>query len=412
MREQEPEQARVETPVVQLDVIPATQSNADEHPKVNVVAKWTLLLSKMVILAFTSVGLWSYYDSPGLLYPFLETHYNLTALQLGKSYSLYCFPNLFMPVAVGVLVDKGPFGFDLRFAIILTTFLIGLASVIQAASSGVVEVFLFARFVLGLGGESLLSSQFRAAAMIFRSNELGMATGVLFVVGQIAACCLFNISPTIAENTSLTVVFIVTAIVAVLAFGDGIVVALLFKSKLKRPSAETVTSSRQSNSNTFSIKSILLSTAKGSLRYLRKFPLRYWLLLFSISVPLGIVVSLMVFSTDLAVDKWEVEPVLAARYSSVMVIVPLVLGVPVGYLLDRFGHRLTAILTGCFLQLGALCILAFSETHSSVAYVLVAFALIGITYTLWPITLGACIPLCLPESVGAVGMGVCYQLPQ
>ncbi len=132
-----------------------------------------------------SLGFGSYfcYDNPGALQDEIKTAMGVTTLQFENLYALYSWPNVFLPILGGYLLDN-VFGIRLG-ACIFAGFI--CAGQLLTALGAFMDNFLImqvSRFVFGIGGESLAVAQNTYASVWFRGVALNMVFG-LQVISQI-----------------------------------------------------------------------------------------------------------------------------------------------------------------------------------------------------------------------------------
>eukprot|EP00727_Mastigamoeba_balamuthi_P013177 m51a1_g8482 hypothetical protein (510) ;mRNA; f:523997-525798 len=382
----------------------------------------------ILLLSSITIALYVNYDSPGAVTPMLKEDWNMTSAQLGMSYSLYSAPNLVVPIVAGLLVDR--FG-GLGLAVFVAVSFITFGSVLVAVASGNVAVFLAGRLFLGVGGETSLATLARCAARIFPAETLGFVNAMLFLVGQVAAFCLFNLLPTVVQKTSLPIAFAISTACTVLVLGlAGLFVFVFRKQILAKPKADVkevalagLSDSNSSASSGTSLSDIEIPVAENTktkwtwtdpiqafFHTLMGITLRFWLCLLSSCTSLALVVVYMFFSTDLLVDKWDIEDVVAARLSSIIVISAIICSIPIGFGIDKLGHRVTGIIACSVGMLVSFLGLVLAPHGSCIAIPIVANVLVGVTYAYMLIVQGSCYPICLQESLLTTGFGMSFSL--
>jgi MFS family permease len=142
------------------------------------------------------------YDNPAALYkplgdsfatdPNFETMYDLL-------YSIYSVPNIFLPMAGGMLVDK----IGLYFSLNLFSALIFVGQLVIAVgcSMGSLPTMLAGRFIFGLGGESISVAQSALVERWFTTGELAFALGASLSLARFGSVINNSLSPYIASAT-------------------------------------------------------------------------------------------------------------------------------------------------------------------------------------------------------------------
>eukprot|EP00727_Mastigamoeba_balamuthi_P000171 m51a1_g10150 hypothetical protein (530) ;mRNA; r:106-2038 len=192
----------------------------------------------MGLIGLLNIGIWSNYDCPSVVAPKLKDQWNFTTSNLGQAYSFYSFPNLFVPIAYGYLMDRAGPLVGLPVFLLLCEVLVAVASVTIWLGGRGIGVFLAARVVMGLGGEFVMLCQYAATSRWFPLNKLGVANAIVMMVGMVSLACLFNIFPMIADSSSLSTAFATSAAAAVVALCLSLVYVVIHVRCTRRASAD------------------------------------------------------------------------------------------------------------------------------------------------------------------------------
>jgi hypothetical protein len=159
-------------------------------------SRWIVLLLACLLL----FGNFYAFDTPAAINIPLREHlgvdYQTWQYYLNLFYSVYSFPNMFLPLIGGHLFDR----FPKRYV------LMGLSLVVCLGqgmfSFGVwikdIRVMILGRFIFGLGGESLAVTQTSITTMWFQGKELAFALGMSisnscrYLYFEIRFSCKFN----------------------------------------------------------------------------------------------------------------------------------------------------------------------------------------------------------------------------
>eukprot|EP00727_Mastigamoeba_balamuthi_P008821 m51a1_g4561 hypothetical protein (538) ;mRNA; f:117070-119186 len=459
-------------------------------------------ISLMVLISLLNVGIWSNYDTPGVVAPQMEAEWNYTKANLGQAYSLYSFPNLIIPIAYGALMDRAGPVYGVPIFLMLSTLFVTAASITIWLSAGNILVFLGARIVMGLGGEFVMLCQYAATSKWFPINRLCVANALIMIVGMVALAGLFNVFPMIAQKWSLNYAFGYSAVTSVVALALSIVYVVFHIRQSKKPDCDKTHSDkgvqaemddlesgvpaedesadlvphdasgrRMSNSNDDFNKDddnsedeeedddeeveveissaplnepenvrpsmdVVIERGRGDeiakpLNYhakwnlteraaackapflagwlmFRRFPAIYWLLTICCGFNVGIVQTFIVFSTDLLVEKWKIEPATAARFTSIIVSTPIVFSLPLGVVIDKYGHRITGLVGCSGLLVVAYAALAFLPGSVHVSVAVIMMFLQGLVFSFIPTVEGSAFTLACPHGLLSTGMGISF----
>ncbi len=147
------------------------------HPK-------SLCHRGIALFLMSAIGFGSYFcfDNPGALQDVMREELRITAYQFSLFYAWYSMPNTVLPIIGGYLID-GFFG--MRLATIIYAFIIVIGQVMFAVGAyfDLLAVMEVARFIFGVGGESLAVAQNTYAVAWFKDN-LNMVFGLQLSVAR------------------------------------------------------------------------------------------------------------------------------------------------------------------------------------------------------------------------------------
>eukprot|EP00330_Aristerostoma_sp_ATCC50986_P005462 CAMPEP_0114586660 /NCGR_PEP_ID=MMETSP0125-20121206/9816_1 /TAXON_ID=485358 ORGANISM="Aristerostoma sp., Strain ATCC 50986" /NCGR_SAMPLE_ID=MMETSP0125 /ASSEMBLY_ACC=CAM_ASM_000245 /LENGTH=436 /DNA_ID=CAMNT_0001782185 /DNA_START=199 /DNA_END=1509 /DNA_ORIENTATION=- len=115
-----------------------------------------------------------------------ETYFDLM-------YSLYSLPNIFLPIASGILIDR--VGYNKLIVLFCGMVLLGNFIVYMGTKTESIGMLLGGRFIYGIGGESLGLGLSTLVITWFRGKELALSSAIALSFGRIG--CVINcfISP-------------------------------------------------------------------------------------------------------------------------------------------------------------------------------------------------------------------------
>jgi len=197
----------------------------------------------------------------------------------------------------------------------------------------------------------------------------------------------------------------VSMIAAAVSLCLSVAFIVFFGSYIKRPSPQKDTDAevaKDHEQNKFTLRRSLDLTK----HLLSLFTARFILLLISTNIGLCCLYTYIAFSTKLFSAKWGLEPELASRISSITTISAIVSSVPIGVGIDRFGHRLTILITLFAGMVGFFMLLAFIPEGTSIAVPIVTCLYMGFCYALFPSLQGSSFPICISEEALTIGFGM------
>ena len=144
---------------------------------------WGKRIAALAMISIMGFGCTFCFDSPAALQTDLKEALNMTQTEFMLLYTFYSAPNIVMCVVGGFLVDVI---LGKRVAAILFTFLVltgqGLLAFGTSLGESFVWVLYLARFVYGLGGESLITARSAYCVAWFSGSILNLAMGIALTV--------------------------------------------------------------------------------------------------------------------------------------------------------------------------------------------------------------------------------------
>lgn len=188
-----------------------------------------LALAFLVFIVFS--GYFSY-DLPGITSEDLKKEpMSLTNMQLGLLFSVYAFPNVFLPLFSGLFFTL--LGVWKGVLIIGVVNAVGISIIALGVASQSFWLMLFGRAVYGLGGDSLIVGVDVLVTRWFKGKELGLAYGLMQAAGQAGSFAAFYGVPALLVEAHYGYV---TAYYCGLAFAITAVVLLFMGHALEQVS--------------------------------------------------------------------------------------------------------------------------------------------------------------------------------
>ncbi|KAJ3372985.1 hypothetical protein HDU91_001667 [Kappamyces sp. JEL0680] len=334
-------------------------------------SRWIVL----AIASFVVFGNYYAYDIPAstsfeleLLFPNDFPYY----LQL--FYSLYSIPNLFIPFASGYLMQT--VGLDVLLPVLALLVAVGQLLFTLGVFSNSLALMVVGRLFLGVGGESLGVAQYKITSSWFADRELAFALGMNICAGRVGSVLNDLISPWLAAHLGATAASLVAALFCLVSLG----LAWLLAGIEKRREWE---SEPDPEDHDF-VQGILQFTAG------------FWLANALIMVLEGVMITFNNVHAKLLEQKfYRGDNVRAAQVIAIPDIMSAVLVPPLGYVVDRLGHRAHFLCLCCAL-LGAVHFCFWVSPGNSHYSPIPLLFLLGISNCL-TVTVWATIPLFVTE---------------
>lgn len=194
--------------------------------------------SHYIILSLACIlmgGNYYSYDIPAAINTQLRDHlnspYQLFQFQINLLYSIYAFPNIFMPIIGGILIDK----FGVKPLIISFSLLVLVGQTMFSSGVWIKDFSIMAigRLVAGVGGESLECAQSTITTDYFRGRGLSFALAINLSFARISTALNDNFSPYIAKKLNVYSATIAGTLFCAISFLAGILIALYDTNKLR-----------------------------------------------------------------------------------------------------------------------------------------------------------------------------------
>jgi MFS family permease len=214
--------------------------------------RWLILLVSGII----TLGNYYCFDIPSVLYEQLSQYFEQSAffdLRFNLLYILYSIPNILIPLFGGYLTDQ--WGKRLMIVIFSILILFGQFIVAIGCSLKDFNMILFGRFVFGLGGESLMVSLLTLLTSWFEGKELAFSLGLMFSFARLGSASNAWVSPSIAYDKGVAIVFWFGALLCFFSFVCTLFVVVLdqlFKSPYEANEYSEIEDSEESTINSAS----------------------------------------------------------------------------------------------------------------------------------------------------------------
>ncbi|PAA71267.1 hypothetical protein BOX15_Mlig023589g1 [Macrostomum lignano] len=347
----------------------------------------------LAVMCFLSFGSYFCYDNPAALQDIFIEKLGLSTSEYSALYSWYSWPNVVLSMIGGFLIDR-VFGIRLGAFIFASFCLVGQVVFAAGAFFNLLGLMYFARFLFGIGGESLAVAQNTYAISWFRDHELNMVFGVLLSMSRIGSTVNMNVMQPIYKAKSLTdltppkhmgVVLLIASATCVFSVMCTILLAFIDR-RAKRLLGQQAAATGE----------------KIELRDITRFPLPVWLLCIICVAYYVSVFPFISLGEVFFLRRYQTSPDAADAITSLPYIVSAVASPICGFLIDRTGRNVLWIMFGTFLTLGCHICLAF--TFNLNPYALMAW--FGVSYSIVAASLWPLVSHCVPSRALGTAYGI------
>ncbi|KAI8821840.1 major facilitator superfamily domain-containing protein [Fimicolochytrium jonesii] len=389
----------------------AITEEGDEEEHVASNLRW-LVLGLTCMLLF---GNYYAYDNPAALnWPlqkYLGHDYDTWQYELNLLYSVYSFPNMFLPFLGGQLVDK----FDIKKILLVFSTIVCLGQTLFAigVSTKSFPIMLTGRVFFGIGGESIGVVQASITTAWFRGKELAFALGLTLCIARFGSVVNANLSPRIEKIWTSSGAVWVGGLTCYLSFGCAIILVYIMahhapdtpgspglstssrtSSKEDIPPSSARRGSIQDSATTPLLPKSLncdspTTTSKEAPAWLEglaeiaMFPWTFWLVCLICVLLYGTVVPFNNIASDFLMSKWfpgdtqTAGTVMSIPDTMSAVLVPIC-----GVLVDRYGGRASLLVV---------CALVIAAVHATLGltqlYPVYPLVFLGLSYSMYGVAI-------------------------
>ncbi|KAI8903763.1 major facilitator superfamily domain-containing protein [Gorgonomyces haynaldii] len=339
--------------------------------------RWVVLFLACLLL----FGNYYAYDNPAALnvplQQFLGHDYDTWQFELNMLYSVYSFPNMFLPMLGGHLVDRyDPKRVLTAFSVLVV---LGQALYSTGVSLKLFPLMIFGRILFGIGGESISVVQSSITTSFFKGKELSFALGMNLCIARLGSVVNSILSPRLALmfNTPLAVWF--ATLSCFLSFLCGIILVNIISHHEQKRDLET---QEQTEPLLQEQEQTQTSVSFGPIQHL---PLSFWILCLVCILLYGCVVPFNAIASDFLMSKWyHGDTVMAGFVMSIPDFLSAFLVPLFGTLVDYIGLRISFLFVCCACIFGAHLTLGLTENGPIPSFVFLglSYAIYGVV--IWP----------------------------
>ncbi|KAJ3018833.1 hypothetical protein HKX48_002591 [Thoreauomyces humboldtii] len=386
------------------------EAGPDEHVPAASNLRWFVLALTCLLL----FGNYYAYDNPAALnkplQEYLGHEYDTWQYELNLLYSVYSFPNMFLPFIGGQLVDR----LDVKKVLVVFSIIVCAGQTLFAVgvSTKNFPVMLIGRVFFGIGGESIGVVQASVTTAWFRGKELGFALGLNLCIARFGSVVNANLSPRIEKIWGSSGAVWVGSLTCYASLCCSIALVTLMAhhspGETRSPTKRSSQSEEEAplldglGESSSSLSDPLLEKGLGemssspvssefdeqvswrdSIREIAMFPWAFWLVCLICVLLYGTVVPFNNIASDFLMSKWypgdtqTAGTVMSIPDTMSAILVPIC-----GVLVDRYGGRASLLL---------LCALVIAAVHTCLGLTMInpvyPLILLGLSYSMYGVAI-------------------------
>ncbi|KAJ3183989.1 hypothetical protein HDU85_001840 [Gaertneriomyces sp. JEL0708] len=394
--------------VIAAPVTPVILAEVEEDAPVTSNVRWAVLFLTCLLL----FGNYYAYDNPAALnrplQEYLGHDYDVWQYELNLLYSVYSFPNMFLPFIGGQLVDR----MDMKKVLLFFSVTVCLGQTLFAigVTTKWFGLMLMGRILFGVGGESIGVVQASITTAWFRGKELAFALGLNLCIARLGSVVNANLSPRIEKLWTCSGAVWVGGITCYISFGCAILLAVLLAAHSPSGQVKVTTNSRKVeheeerplletpddaalerppplSDEEVDMPSVASQGMKGAIcqcmREVHMLPWEFWLVCLICVLLYGTVVPFNNIAQDFLMSKWfPGDTRMAGTVMSVPDTMSAVLVPICGVLVDRYGGRASLLV---------LCALVIAGVHATLGltmiYPVIPLVFLGLSYSMYGVAI-------------------------
>lgn len=365
----------------------------------------------LILLCFLPFANYYCYSIPVGLQDHIQNDFNVTTTEYSVLYSVYAWPNIFMGLIGGYVIDRW---LGVRAGAIVCSVLVFFGNIVLAAGGfyGSFMLLVVGRFIFGLGGDILVTCQNAYSVKWFMGgNDLNFIFALLKAVSRFGTLVSLWINPRLykaaaealsTSRKSSSVGNNTTVLGYVVAFGLILCVLSLYGSVqlawLDRRAHRLARSS-----STRSAQEATSPTSKPvKIKNFFSLPLALWLLCF-VSIGCYCAQTPFVAQANLFFQtKYDYSSEQANECTAIIYLLAAVTSPFAGMLIDRTGRNLSWLVVASLASIAVFVLLTFT-THISP---LVLMCCYGVSFTLFVSAFWPTIAYVVPQNMLATAYGL------
>uniref|UniRef100_UPI00358F3B5D lysosomal dipeptide transporter MFSD1 isoform X1 n=2 Tax=Myxine glutinosa TaxID=7769 RepID=UPI00358F3B5D len=333
----------------------------------------------LVLMLMCSLSFGSYfcYDIPAALQTQIKQDMKVNSAQFMQLYAWYSWPNVILCFIGGFLIDRI---FGIRLGTIIFSCFVVVGQVLFSFGALLNKYWLMeaARFVFGIGGESLAVAQNTYAVLWFKGRELNLVFGLQLSMARLGSTVNMNIMGPVYDAVEryigvesyycLGITFFIGGVTCLFSLACGLILGYLDKR------AERILHRKSHGTE----KVIKLSDV-------RYFPLSLWMIVMVCVFYYVAVFPFIGLGKVFFEEKFDFSPTHASAVNSIVYILSAPLSPFFGLIVDLVGKNLMWVLLAVSTTLGSHCLLAFTFWNPWIAMVIMGCSYSMLACSLWPL---------------------------
>jgi len=335
----------------------------------NIEKKSTSSIRWLVLVCGCSIAFSNYYnyDIPAALITNIKRDLMISDIQYNMLYSVYSLPNVLLPLAGGILLDR--IGINKSFLMFVSAMLVGQFTVAVGMYSDSYTCMLVGRFIYGVGAESTTVANNSLMIEWFKNKEMGMAMGLATAIGRLGSVVNYQVSPVLGKSDLSLAFFGGVGLCCVQLLS---VVLVIYLDNRWQSQQKGLVQIKSSNDDAINFARLI------------DFQPIFWYLVASCVLCYGCMFPFMNVASDFFQTKWGVSLPIANDYLSIPFSMASI-GIPLfGILVDKYGFREWFILSAT---------LGFTFSHTCMGFTMMSpvpsLVVMGLCYcmycgAMWP----------------------------
>ncbi|CAG9858502.1 unnamed protein product [Phyllotreta striolata] len=349
----------------------------------------------LFFMCFLSFGSYFCYDNPAALQNQMKTNLNLTELQYTSLYSVYSWPNVVLNIVGGFLIDR-VFGIRLGSNIYVGLALLGQIIFATSVLFNQYWLMLVARFIFGIGAESLTVAQNNYAVLWFKGKELNMVFGLQLSFARVGSTVNFLVMESLYNRVTkglpsesgqyiLGVVLFIAATTCLISWICSIILGIFDKR------VETIVG----RSNNVQGETVKLTDVKN-------FKLTFWLVCLICVTFYCAIFPFITIAKDFFQKRFNVTSQEANDLTSIVYVISGVSSPILGLFIDKVGMNIFWIMVGTTGTIVAHVLLGFFTTLPPILPIII----MGVAYSILASSLWPLVSLIIPDYQLGTAYGV------
>ncbi|KAI3389307.1 hypothetical protein SNEBB_002889 [Seison nebaliae] len=331
----------------------------------------------LFFMCFLSFGSYYCYDNPAALQDIMKKALAIDTVAFSQFYAWYSWPNVILCFFGGYLIDRV---FGIRLGAIIFSCMVLTGQLIFATGAYTNKLWLMyaARFIFGIGGESLAVAQNTYAVRWFKGKELNMVFGLQLSFARIGSTVNMNTMRRIYDLFSsqtelykeLGITLYVAALTCIFSLCCAFILAVLDWRKTKMLDEKSKPDGEPEE--------------KAKLTDLKDFPITFWYVTIICVFYYVAVFPFIGLGLTFFIAKFNFDPDLANTVNSLVYLMAVGASPILGFIVDRTGRNVFWVIVAICLTLISHGLLGFTFLNPFVAMTLMGLSYSLLAAGLWP----------------------------